>query len=101
MSCGWERRHDCAHHEPAPVTSRPREGPMSTTTSTAEARPESRRREYGDDALIMCDNLVRIYQSVSYTHLRAHETRHDLVCRLLLEKKKRKIKQEPTDNTDV
>src|SRR5450756_812561 len=24
----------------------------------------------------------------SYTHLRAHETRHDLVCRLLLEKKK-------------
>src|SRR5450759_2422095 len=28
------------------------------------------------------------YKSVSYTHLRAHETRHDLVCRLLLEKKK-------------
>ena len=26
--------------------------------------------------------------TVSYTHLRAHETRHDLVCRLLLEKKK-------------
>src|SRR5450756_1226853 len=25
--------------------------------------------------------------AVSYTHLRAHETRHDLVCRLLLEKK--------------
>src|SRR5450756_250868 len=25
---------------------------------------------------------------VSYTHLRAHETRHDLVCRLLLENKK-------------
>src|SRR5665648_1121717 len=28
--------------------------------------------------------------AVSYTHLRAHETRHDLVCRLLLEKKKKK-----------
>src|SRR5450756_2857322 len=28
--------------------------------------------------------------SVSYTHLRAHETRHDIVCRLLLEKKKKK-----------
>src|SRR5450759_954657 len=27
-------------------------------------------------------------EAVSYTHLRAHETRHDLVCRLLLEKKK-------------
>ena len=26
-------------------------------------------------------------QAVSYTHLRAHETREDLVCRLLLEKK--------------
>ena len=31
------------------------------------------------------------YDSVSYTHLRAHETRHDLVCRLLLEKKLRQI----------
>src|SRR5450756_1617069 len=28
-------------------------------------------------------------QAVSYTHLRAHETRHDIVCRLLLEKKKK------------
>ena len=27
--------------------------------------------------------------SVSYTHLRAHETKANLVCRLLLEKKKR------------
>ena len=30
------------------------------------------------------------FPAVSYTHLRAHETRHDLVCRLLLEKKKKK-----------
>ena len=30
-------------------------------------------------------------KAVSYTHLRAHETREDLVCRLLLEKKKRNI----------
>src|SRR5665648_1230902 len=36
--------------------------------------------------------LVRIV-AVSYTHLRAHETRHDLVCRLLLEKKKTKKKK--------
>src|SRR5674476_444327 len=28
--------------------------------------------------------------SVSYTHLRAHETGRNLVCRLLLEKKKQK-----------
>ena len=31
-------------------------------------------------------------QPVSYTHLRAHETVLDLVCRLLLEKKKNKNK---------
>ena len=29
------------------------------------------------------------YQAVSYTHLRAHETSLHLVCRLLLEKKKK------------
>src|SRR5659263_716262 len=32
--------------------------------------------------------LPHLFNPVSYTHLRAHETRHDLVCRLLLEKKK-------------
>ena len=31
--------------------------------------------------------------AVSYTHLRAHETVLDLVCRLLLEKKKTRIKK--------
>src|SRR5678815_2909625 len=31
--------------------------------------------------------LVKLLQSVSYTHLRAHETPEHLVCRLLLEKK--------------
>src|SRR5450756_2189898 len=30
--------------------------------------------------------ITMITRAVSYTHLRAHETRHDLVCRLLLEK---------------
>ena len=32
--------------------------------------------------------LVNCMPPVSYTHLRAHETVLDLVCRLLLEKKK-------------
>src|SRR5660397_294433 len=31
-----------------------------------------------------------IHTPVSYTHLRAHETKANLVCRLLLEKKKKK-----------
>ena len=38
------------------------------------------------------DGTYRVYsetgESVSYTHLRAHETGRNLVCRLLLEKKK-------------
>ncbi|WDT36842.1 hypothetical protein PVA38_11560 [Streptococcus pneumoniae D39] len=32
--------------------------------------------------------LLCVVVPVSYTHLRAHETVLDLVCRLLLEKKK-------------
>ena len=34
------------------------------------------------------DETLRPFAPVSYTHLRAHETVLDLVCRLLLEKKK-------------
>ena len=36
-----------------------------------------------------CEKALGRPVAVSYTHLRAHETRHDLVCRLLLEKKKK------------
>src|SRR5678816_1985335 len=36
------------------------------------------------------DLNVKYIRSVSYTHLRAHETPEHLVCRLLLEKKKKK-----------
>eukprot|EP00657_Telonema_sp_P-1_P001637 TRINITY_DN1427_c0_g1_i1.p1 TRINITY_DN1427_c0_g1~~TRINITY_DN1427_c0_g1_i1.p1 ORF type:complete len:160 (-),score=52.45 TRINITY_DN1427_c0_g1_i1:64-543(-) len=36
------------------------------------------------------ETLRNDYVAVSYTHLRAHETVLDLVCRLLLEKKKKK-----------
>ena len=44
------------------------------------------------------------YQTVSFTHLRAHETVLDLVCRLLLEKKKKTtyvIKQCRTQKTTI
>ena len=41
--------------------------------------------EYSDyTAYLKLDYCI----AVSYTHLRAHETEADLVCRLLLEKKK-------------
>ena len=52
----------------------------------------------GAAALVLCDTnggrmpweieeAVQMVRTVSYTHLRAHETVLDLVCRLLLEKK--------------
>ena len=41
-----------------------------------------------DGALQLVEEAV---EPVSYTHLRAHETVLDLVCRLLLEKKKQKV----------
>ena len=41
--------------------------------------------------LIRLEHRVAVCEPVSYTHLRAHETVLDLVCRLLLEKKKKHI----------
>src|SRR5450756_2456949 len=43
---------------------------------------------------------VATHIPVSYTHLRAHETRHDLVCRLLLEQKKSALAQESIEPHD-
>ena len=40
------------------------------------------------EALVGIYTDVKDWKPVSYTHLRAHETVLDLVCRLLLEKKK-------------
>ena len=55
--------------------------------------PEIRTRRWNDES--MPDDGTRIlitrFRPVSYTHLRAHETVLDLVCRLLLEKKKIKL----------
>src|SRR5665213_4023820 len=41
------------------------------------------------NTLVQTDNNLNLIP-VSYTHLRAHETGRNLVCRLLLEKKKKK-----------
>ena len=49
------------------------------------------RRRAESQGVISAVSLVLVHimaDSVSYTHLRAHETVLDLVCRLLLEKKK-------------
>ena len=52
------------------------------------------RRVFGYDKLksdlcieLQSEGINIHYTAVSYTHLRAHETVLDLVCRLLLEKK--------------
>ena len=42
----------------------------------------------GDRVESVAKRLREHFASVSYTHLRAHETGRNLVCRLLLEKKK-------------
>ena len=43
---------------------------------------------FGSIALLGLGCIIGYRSPVSYTHLRAHETVLDLVCRLLLEKKK-------------
>ena len=46
---------------------------------------KEKQRQFEGLELIASENYVS--EAVSYTHLRAHETVLDLVCRLLLEKK--------------
>ena len=48
----------------------------------AEELAEVRRDTYPS-----LQRVINAWEAVSYTHLRAHETVLDLVCRLLLEKK--------------
>eukprot|EP00657_Telonema_sp_P-1_P011839 TRINITY_DN7497_c0_g1_i1.p1 TRINITY_DN7497_c0_g1~~TRINITY_DN7497_c0_g1_i1.p1 ORF type:complete len:109 (+),score=59.66 TRINITY_DN7497_c0_g1_i1:139-465(+) len=47
-------------------------------------------REAGEAYNVAAQAATKALKAVSYTHLRAHETVLDLVCRLLLEKKKKK-----------
>ena len=50
--------------------------------------------QFKNFVLMLQENEEKISEytgAVSYTHLRAHETVLDLVCRLLLEKKKKNI----------
>ena len=51
---------------------------------TYESELLNLRSEHIDEVLAAMDPT----DTVSYTHLRAHETVLDIVCRLLLEKKK-------------
>ena len=57
----------------------------------ARAKPEDRMILTGPNCAgtISPGKAMLGIMPVSYTHLRAHETEADLVCRLLLEKKKK------------
>ena len=44
--------------------------------------------------MVSGEGACSAYYPVSYTHLRAHETKANLVCRLLLEKKKKEHKKD-------
>ena len=53
----------------------------------AEGQCNRIRDQLGKEPAVVDLGLQRFREPVSYTHLRAHETVLELVCRLLLEKK--------------
>ena len=68
------------------------EGETAVETAIRELMEETGFKPF---RMFTADHVSKFYEAkwdrinpVSYTHLRAHETREDLVCRLLLEKKK-------------
>src|SRR5450756_192115 len=71
---------DCGSRQTAVQTGQRQVHQQATWSETGRSAPRTP----------MDQRLSRGCTAVSYTHLRAHETRHDLVCRLLLEKKKKK-----------
>ena len=52
--------------------------------------PYEKRHNPENPVWVPAHDRIHTHRPVSYTHLRAHETVLDLVCRLLLEKKKSK-----------
>src|SRR5665213_1130488 len=69
-----------------------RENVLAAIAAFAEqhGRPPRRAELRKANKLPDHSTVVHYCGSVSYTHLRAHETGRNLVCRLLLEKKKKK-----------
>src|SRR5450756_2987745 len=67
-----------------------RRPPRSTQSRSSAASDVYKRQVEAWVTWTLPANDFQYPWPVSYTHLRAHETRHDLVCRLLLEKKKKK-----------
>src|SRR5659263_392335 len=73
---------DASSLRQSPVTFHTR--PLVTSpTGTLIGAPVSYTAEPRRMPSVGLSAIARTTLSVSYTHLRAHETRHDLVCRLL------------------
>ncbi|WP_460366041.1 hypothetical protein, partial [Staphylococcus aureus] len=62
-----------------------RRPPRSTRKESSAASDVYKRQRNCGHLYIVYDYFTHFF-TVSYTHLRAHETLSDLVCRLLLEK---------------
>src|SRR5450756_203988 len=79
----------CVYRKPKPAHNgdEGRQGPR-VVSNFAHPRAVTARLDRSEPHAEHCTS-ARGLHPVSYTHLRAHETRHDLVCRLLLEKKKK------------
>ena len=60
-------------------------------TTAIVAKAVEAKQKLGFDIVHIRRGSREGFKAVSYTHLRAHETVLDLVCRLLLEKKKSKL----------
>ena len=79
------------------VYKRQDEGCFNTDAWTFEVEQTTGKERNGEAD----DNFLYSYWPVSYTHLRAHETVLDLVCRLLLEKKTITVYKISTKITDT
>src|SRR5450756_2255953 len=91
----------CASGPSAGRIMRPSDGKHASSIAfiqCAGSRDEKHNPYCGSVCCTYAVKEATVIKAVSYTHLRAHETRHDLVCRLLLEKKKDKATARQTEN---
>src|SRR5665811_212620 len=86
----WIRGHDQVIARPGRGGHMPPRSSMARATSASgERNPKAMRVRSRSLVFTLSTRALDSPWAVSYTHLRAHETVLDLVCRLLLEKKKR------------
>ena len=76
------------HQTPAGHPERAERYEAVITAMSASGLPVEDAPAASRDALALVHSTPYL-DTVSYTHLRAHETKANLVCRLLLEKKKK------------